>query len=187
MPELFAGLDDDPETRKLIAAAVAVEQCRALHAGGVEQFHFYTLNRADLTYAICHVLGVRPASGTGGPGGSRDRGAAGGGVAMTARDDRLAWLARELAQRILVLDGAMGTMIQRRGLDEAGFRGSRFADWPRDLKGNNDLLTLTQAERSSPTSIDGTSMPAPTSSRPTPSIRPASRWPTTAWRSSPSS
>ncbi len=60
MPELFAGLDDDPETRKLIAAAVAVEQCRALHAGGVEQFHFYTLNRADLAYAICHVLGVRP-------------------------------------------------------------------------------------------------------------------------------
>ncbi len=59
MAELFAGLDDDAETRKLIAAAVAVEQCRVLHAGGVEQFHFYTLNRADLTYAICHVLGVR--------------------------------------------------------------------------------------------------------------------------------
>ncbi|MFO1128045.1 MAG: methylenetetrahydrofolate reductase [Rhodospirillales bacterium] len=60
MPDLFAGLEDDAETRKLVAAAVAVEQCRALHAGGVEQFHFYTLNRADLTYAICHVLGVRP-------------------------------------------------------------------------------------------------------------------------------
>ncbi|MFO1153031.1 MAG: methylenetetrahydrofolate reductase [Rhodospirillales bacterium] len=60
MPDLFAGLDDDPETRKLVAAAAAVEQCRALYAGGVEQFHFYTLNRADLTYAICHVLGVRP-------------------------------------------------------------------------------------------------------------------------------
>jgi methylenetetrahydrofolate reductase (NADPH) len=61
MPELFEGLEDDAETRKLVAAAVAVEQCRALHAGGVSQFHFYTLNRADLTYAICHVLGVRPA------------------------------------------------------------------------------------------------------------------------------
>jgi methylenetetrahydrofolate reductase (NADPH) len=60
MAELFAGLDDDPDTRRLIAAAVAVEQCRALHAGGVGQFHFYTLNRADLTFAICHVLGVRP-------------------------------------------------------------------------------------------------------------------------------
>jgi methylenetetrahydrofolate reductase (NADPH) len=60
MADLFEGLDDDPETRRLVAAAVAVEQCRALHAHGVEQFHFYTLNRADLTFAICHVLGVRP-------------------------------------------------------------------------------------------------------------------------------
>ncbi|MFO1153032.1 MAG: homocysteine S-methyltransferase family protein [Rhodospirillales bacterium] len=63
---------------------------------------------------------------------------------MTGRDDRLAWLSRELSRRILVLDGAMGTMIQRRGLDEAGYRGERFAHWPRDLAGNNDLLTLTQ-------------------------------------------
>lgn len=60
MPELFSGLDDDPDTRRLVAAAMAVEQCRALHAGGVTRFHFYTLNRADLTFAICHVLGVRP-------------------------------------------------------------------------------------------------------------------------------
>lgn len=60
MADVFEGLDDDPETRQLVAAAVAVEQCRALHAMGVEQFHFYTLNRADLTFAICHVLGVRP-------------------------------------------------------------------------------------------------------------------------------
>lgn len=60
MPDLFAGLDSDPDTRRLVAAAVAVEQCRALHAGGVKNFHFYTLNRADLTFAICHVLGVRP-------------------------------------------------------------------------------------------------------------------------------
>ena len=49
-----------------------------------------------------------------------------------------------LAERILILDGAMGTMIQRHGLGEADYRGARFADWPRDLKGNNDLLTLTQ-------------------------------------------
>ena len=65
-------------------------------------------------------------------------------ISGTGRDDRLAWLAGELAKRILVLDGAMGTMIQRRGLDEAGYRGDRFATWPRDLAGNNDLLTLTQ-------------------------------------------
>ena len=49
-----------------------------------------------------------------------------------------------LTQRILILDGAMGTMIQRHKLEEADFRGSRFADFPHDLKGNNDLLTLTQ-------------------------------------------
>jgi methylenetetrahydrofolate reductase (NADPH) len=60
MADLFTGLDEDPDTRRLVAATVAAEQCRALAAGGVEEFHFYTLNRADLTYAICHILGVRP-------------------------------------------------------------------------------------------------------------------------------
>lgn len=60
MAELFLGLDDEPETRNLVAATVAAEKCRALYANGVEAFHFYTLNRADLTYAICHILGVRP-------------------------------------------------------------------------------------------------------------------------------
>ena len=59
MGELFEGLDGDPETRRLVAASVACELCRALHAQGVGQFHFYTLNRADLAFAICHVLGVR--------------------------------------------------------------------------------------------------------------------------------
>jgi methylenetetrahydrofolate reductase (NADPH) len=62
MADLFEGLDSDPDTRRLVAASVAAEQCRALHAGGVNQFHFYTLNRADLTFAICHMLGVRPRS-----------------------------------------------------------------------------------------------------------------------------
>ncbi|HRJ62009.1 MAG TPA: methylenetetrahydrofolate reductase, partial [Azospirillaceae bacterium] len=57
--DAFDGLDRDPETRQLIAAHVAVEQCRALLAEGVADFHFYTLNRADLTVAICHLLGVR--------------------------------------------------------------------------------------------------------------------------------
>jgi len=60
MADLFEGLDDDPETRKLVAAGVAAQQCRALHAAGVTDFHFYTMNRADLVYAICHILGVRP-------------------------------------------------------------------------------------------------------------------------------
>lgn len=60
LTRLFEGLDGDPETRKLVAATVAAEQVRALHAGGVREFHFYTLNRADLAFAICHILGLRP-------------------------------------------------------------------------------------------------------------------------------
>jgi methylenetetrahydrofolate reductase (NADPH) len=56
----FAGLDDDPETRRMIAANVAIEQVQYLRRHGVEEFHFYTLNRAELTYAICHALGIRP-------------------------------------------------------------------------------------------------------------------------------
>jgi len=55
----FDGLDDDPDTRSLVAASLAAEQCRRLHANGVHEFHFYTLNRADLIVAICHLLGVR--------------------------------------------------------------------------------------------------------------------------------
>ena len=60
--------------------------------------------------------------------------------------DRTAQLQALLAERILVLDGAMGTMIQRERLDEAQFRGERFRDWPHDLRGNNDLLALTQPD-----------------------------------------
>ncbi|MCC7426097.1 MAG: methylenetetrahydrofolate reductase [Alphaproteobacteria bacterium] len=61
MAELFQGLEDDLETRRMVAAAVAAEQCRLLQANGIDEFHFYTLNRADLAYAIAHILGVRPA------------------------------------------------------------------------------------------------------------------------------
>ena len=53
-------------------------------------------------------------------------------------------LEQALKQRILILDGAMGTMIQNHDLQEADYRGERFADWPSDLRGNNDLLSLTQ-------------------------------------------
>jgi methylenetetrahydrofolate reductase (NADPH) len=56
----FDGLEDDPETRRMIAANVAIEQVQRLREHGVEEFHFYTLNRAELTYAICHALGLRP-------------------------------------------------------------------------------------------------------------------------------
>ncbi len=60
LSERFEGLEDDVETRQLIAANVAIEQVRALQQEGIEEFHFYTLNRSELTYAICHALGVRP-------------------------------------------------------------------------------------------------------------------------------
>lgn len=60
LAHLFEGLDDLPAARQLVAATVAAEMCRRLYAGGVRQFHFYTLNRAELSYAICHLLGLRP-------------------------------------------------------------------------------------------------------------------------------
>jgi methylenetetrahydrofolate reductase (NADPH) len=60
LQERFAGLEDDAGTRQLIAANVAIEQVRRLQAEGIHEFHFYTLNRSDLTFAICHALGVRP-------------------------------------------------------------------------------------------------------------------------------
>jgi len=60
MDKLFEGLDGLPAARQLVAATVAAELCGQLYAGGVRQFHFYTLNRAELAYAICHLLGLRP-------------------------------------------------------------------------------------------------------------------------------
>jgi methylenetetrahydrofolate reductase (NADPH) len=60
MAHLFEGLDDHPDARQLVAGAHAAELCRRLYADGVRNFHFYTLNRAELAYAICHMLGMRP-------------------------------------------------------------------------------------------------------------------------------
>ncbi len=59
LSHLLDGLDEQPELRQLIAAMVAAEQCRMLMMAGISHFHFYTLNRADLTQAICHILGIR--------------------------------------------------------------------------------------------------------------------------------
>ena len=56
----FDGLEDDAETRQMIAASVAIDQVRRLQAEGISEFHFYTLNRSELAFAICHALGVRP-------------------------------------------------------------------------------------------------------------------------------
>ena len=60
MARLFEGLDDLPAARQLVSGTIAAELCRRLYAGGVRNFHFYTLNRAELAYAICHMLGMRP-------------------------------------------------------------------------------------------------------------------------------
>ena len=62
MDGLFEGLDEQPAARHLVAATVSAELCRRLYAGGVRDFHFYTLNRPELAYAICHLLGKRPVS-----------------------------------------------------------------------------------------------------------------------------
>nr|WP_246351832.1 methylenetetrahydrofolate reductase [Sphingobium subterraneum] len=59
MDRLFDGLDDHPGARQLVAATIAAEMCRNLYTGGVRNFHFYTLNRAELSFAICHLLGLR--------------------------------------------------------------------------------------------------------------------------------
>jgi methylenetetrahydrofolate reductase (NADPH) len=65
LARLFEGTEDDPETRRFVAAMTAAEQVRVLQASGIDEFHFYTLNRPDLTYAIAHVLGVRPGAACG--------------------------------------------------------------------------------------------------------------------------
>ncbi|MBX3523704.1 MAG: methylenetetrahydrofolate reductase [NAD(P)H] [Xanthobacteraceae bacterium] len=63
LAERFAGLENDAETRRLVAATVAAEQVNDLRQRGVNEFHFYTLNRSELVYAICHLLGIRPDAG----------------------------------------------------------------------------------------------------------------------------
>jgi methylenetetrahydrofolate reductase (NADPH) len=60
LAEKFDGLDNDPDTRKLVAATVAAGQVQKLAKNGVDTFHFYTMNRADLVFAISHLLGIRP-------------------------------------------------------------------------------------------------------------------------------
>ena len=107
LERLFDGLEDKPAARQLVAATVAAELCRKLYAGGVRSFHFYTLNRAELAYAICHLLGVRADETEGGGG-------------MSAREK----LKAQAAERILVIDGAFGTEIQNWKLSEGCYAGN---------------------------------------------------------------
>ncbi|MCT8834867.1 methylenetetrahydrofolate reductase, partial [Glaesserella parasuis] len=60
MAKMYQGLDDDQTTRNLVGASIAMDMVKILSKEGVKDFHFYTLNRSELSYAICHTLGVRP-------------------------------------------------------------------------------------------------------------------------------
>ena len=107
----------------MIAAHVAIDQVQRLRQHGVEEFHFYTLNRAELTYAICHALGLRRAQPS----------RAGGLMRSDEPRARRRRSSAAAAARLVILDGAMGTEIQRHRLTEAAFPRQRFADWPSDL------------------------------------------------------
>jgi len=120
LAERFDGLDDDPQTRALIAAIIAARQIEELRCEGFEQFHFYTLNQADVVTAVCRLLESR----------ARRPGAPGGMSVDTDRSARIAALHEAAARRILVLDGSWGAKIQDLRLTEEQFRGERFADHP---------------------------------------------------------
>ena len=161
LDSLLHDLDDDPEVGHLVATSIAVEQIRRLAAEGIVDFHFYTLNRRQLTAAICRSLGLGThpvAAGTADPAEATATAPAPERIVVTTapattpattpedRAARAATLRQAMSERILVIDGAMGTMLQGRNLHEADFRGQRFADHPVDLKGNFDILALTRPD-----------------------------------------
>ena len=158
----YDGLDDDVETpphhRRRRAGRAGAADCARR---GFDQFHFYTLNQADLTYAACRLLGI-----------ARRRNC----HEFRSRNARIAWMKQEAKKRMLLLDGSWGVMIQGYKLERRRFpRRSASAIIASDLKGNNDLLTLT-GPTSSARSAANIWKRAPISSRPTPSI-PTSRQP----------
>ena len=125
---------------------LAAEQVMELVDEGMDEFHFYTLNKAKAR--LCHL----PFAGAA----VRHQDEHTGMRYSMNRDERITALKQATSERILILDGAMGTMIQRHNLDEEQYRGApansevvghqeaRFKDWGQDVKGNNDLLTLSQ-------------------------------------------
>ncbi len=176
----FEGIEEDSATTHLVAAAVATEQAMDLVDEGVKTFHFYTLNRADLVYAICHLLGLRPLRVK--PLEERARRPELATTNMTQKIASWAALEKAAANRILIIDGAMGTMIQRHKLEEADYRGTRFKDWRPRRQGQQRSPRADAAEDhpGHPRTISGcrrrhhrdeyVQCPA------------SSRWPTTAWR-----
>ncbi|MCC6735630.1 MAG: methylenetetrahydrofolate reductase [NAD(P)H], partial [Bauldia sp.] len=161
--ERFEKAGEDPEARQTLAAEIAAKQVQDLIAAGHDRIHIYTLNRADLTVAVFDALGLGSVAATGRPPSTASLGArrmtikpvpAAPVVTETVnvtpfpqkRPDARATITATAADRVLVLDGAMGTVIQTYRFDEAAFRGERFKDWTKDLRGNNDLLNLTQPD-----------------------------------------
>ena len=139
LAERFDGLDDDPATRKLIAAAVAAEQVLDLVDRGVTTFPL--LHHEPRRSRLRHLPSAGLAAGGGA--GSLNPESVSVTASRTAPAPRSSTLMRE---RILVLDGAMGTMIQALKLDEEGYRGARFDAWNREVRGNNDLLNLSRPD-----------------------------------------
>ena len=134
----FEGLDEDQETRYLVAAAVAAEQVMGSSRPRHHRVSF--LHAEPRRPRLRHLPSAGLASGSDDSVQSRGRAM----TRETSASQRAEALKEAAKARILILDGAMGTMIQRYKLDEAGYRGTRFKKHSHDLKGNNDLLVLTQ-------------------------------------------
>ena len=150
LAERFEGLDDDIETRRLDRRGGRGRAGVDLVDRGVSDFHFYTMNRADLVYAICHLLGLRDRArkraqncmaAARGIAGQCSRRGTRRTMDLTADHrpgrngaDVQRRSAKPPRERILVLDGAMGTQIQALGFSEEDFRGERFRDCGRDLR-----------------------------------------------------
>ncbi len=141
----FDGLENDPATSHLVAAAVATEQVMDLVDEGREEVPL--LHPQPRRPRLRH-LPLAGAASTRCSGSQHARQSARGGLRSNAMQRKPTFAALQAAadKRILIIDGAMGTMIQRYKLDEDGYRGARFKDWHRDVKGNNDLLVLTQPQ-----------------------------------------
>ena len=131
LANLFDGLDKDPETRRLLAGSVAAEMCARLEEEGFTRLPL--LHPEPRRPGLRHLPRAGPARG-------------GGAEAGMTRKDRIAALKAAARERILILDGSWGVMIQSRGLSEDDFRGERFAAHNHPLKGDNDLLCLTRPD-----------------------------------------
>jgi hypothetical protein len=130
LSKAYQGLDADVETRRIVAAAVLSDQ--------VEQLRSRWLRTVSFLYPQPGQSDLR--------GLPYSRNSAQGFVMTSHRNARIAWMKQEAQKRLLLLDGSWGVMIQGFKLGEEDFRGTRFGNHPSELKGNNDLLTLTKPE-----------------------------------------